>query len=68
MALNASDRCDRYMAQAYVTVDSLAWASALLFCAVHYADHREALSLIAAGLVIVDERPEEMKWREVGGR
>lgn len=65
MTLTALDRCDRCMAQAYITVDSLAWASSLLFCGFHYDEHRTAFAL--AGLVVVDERSEDMKWREVGG-
>ena len=66
MALTATDRCDRCMAQAYVTVDSIAWASSLLFCAKHYSEHYEALFLL--GVVVVDERSDDMKWREVGER
>lgn len=64
--LKVSDRCDRCMAQAYVTVDSLAWASSLLLCGRHYDEHGTALAL--ATIVVMDERPEEMKWREVGDR
>lgn len=63
MTLNATDRCDRCMAQAYVTVDSLAWASSLMFCSRHYDEHSAALAL--ATIVVMDERPEEMKWRGV---
>lgn len=66
MALTALDRCDRCLAQAYVTVDSLKWASSLMFCSFHYSEHYTALALL--GLVVVDERTEDMKWREVGGR
>ena len=61
--LTALDRCDRCGAQAYVTVDSLLWASALLFCALHFAEHQTAVT--QAGVEVLDERPEEMKWREV---
>lgn len=63
MALLATDRCDRCMAQAYVTVDSLAWASSLIFCGFHYDEHRTAF--VQLGAVVIDERSDEMKWRGV---
>jgi hypothetical protein len=66
MAMTAADRCDRCMAQAYLTVDSLSWAASLLFCAFHYGEHYAALSQL--GVVVVDERSDDMKWREVGER
>ena len=67
MALTALDRCDRCMAQAYVTVDSINWAASLLFCARHYSEHIGALVQLES-VVIIDERTEDMKWREVGER
>lgn len=67
MALTATDRCDRCMAQAYVTVDSINWAASLLFCSFHYSEHGGALGQLG-GVVVIDERTEDMKWREVGER
>jgi hypothetical protein len=67
MALTATDRCDHCMAQAYVTVDSIAWASSLLFCSFHYASFAVPLAQLDQ-LVVIDERTEDMKWREVGER
>lgn len=66
MTLTATDRCDRCMAQAYVTVDSLSWASSLIFCSFHYSEHAAWFSHL--GAIVVDERSDAMKWREVGGR
>ncbi len=67
MTLTATDRCDRCMAQAYVTVDSINWASSLLFCSFHYSEHVGALVQLDH-VAVIDERSDDMKWREVGGR
>lgn len=57
MALKATDRCDRCMAQAVATADSLNWLSSLLFCG-HCL--RDALpELTRLGVLIVDERDEK---------
>ena len=66
MTFLATDRCDRCMAQAYVTVDALTWASSLLFCSFHYSEH--AARFASLGAIVVDERSDDMKWREVGER
>lgn len=57
--LKATDRCDRCMAQAVVSADSLNWMTTLLFCGHHYAEHMAELTRL--GVVVVDERD----WAEV---
>lgn len=59
MALTAQDRCDRCMAQAYWSADSLDWPATLLFCLHHYAEH--AAVLLSAGAILVDHRDEKAK-------
>jgi hypothetical protein len=56
MALNATDRCDRCMAQAVASVDSLNWLSTLLFCGHHLAEHLPELTRL--GVLILDDRDE----------
>lgn len=56
MALTALDRCDRCMAQAVITCDSLNWMTSLLFCGHHYAEHYAELTRL--GVLIVDDRAE----------
>lgn len=51
-ALNASDRCDRCGAQAYVRV-TMANGFELLFCAHHGKEHADKLKQVA--LIIHDE-------------
>lgn len=55
--LNATDRCDRCMAQAVATCDSLNWTTSLLFCSHHLAEHLPELTRL--GVVVVDERDEK---------
>ncbi len=50
--LNATDRCDRCYAQAYVWVNGI--AGELLFCGHHYKENEESLKSYA--IEIVDER------------
>ncbi len=47
--LNATDRCDRCGAQAYVRV-LLANGGELVFCAHHGREHKEALTRVAADI------------------
>jgi hypothetical protein len=56
MALNATDRCDRCMAQAVASADSLNWATTLLFCAHHLSEHLPELTRL--GVLIMDDRDE----------
>lgn len=56
MTLNATQRCDRCGAQAVVSTDSLNWATGLLFCAHHYAEHEGELTRL--GVLVVDDRDE----------
>ena len=58
MALNATDRCDRCMAQAVVTADSIAWLATLLFCYHCYRESERALSQLE-GVIIADHRGEK---------
>lgn len=57
MTFKATDRCDRCMAQAVASADAPGWASSLLFCGHHLAEH--ALALVAQGAVIYDPRAAE---------
>lgn len=52
-SLNATDRCDRCGAQAYVRA-TLDGGAELLFCGHHFRAHEDKLA--AAGAVILDER------------
>ena len=47
--LNATDRCDRCGAQAYVRV-LLANGGELVFCAHHGREHKDALTRVAADI------------------
>ena len=54
--LTRRDRCDRCGARAFVRAPLPgAGGLELLFCGHHYRDHE--LKLIAAGAVVIDERP-----------
>jgi hypothetical protein len=48
-ALNATDRCDRCGAQAYVRVE-LAGGAELLFCAHHAREHEDKLRDVAVSI------------------
>lgn len=57
--LDATDRCDRCGAQAYVAIGSTAVNEPLLFCAHHYREHEPALKEQGFGQDehhIIDER------------
>lgn len=56
MTLTALDRCDRCMAQAVISLDSLDWMSTLLMCWHHYQEHRGELTRL--GVFVVDHRAE----------
>lgn len=56
MTLNALDRCDRCMAQAVISLDSLDWMATLLMCGHHFEEHRAELTRL--GVFVVDYRNE----------
>lgn len=56
MTLNATDRCDRCMAPAVISLDSLNWVATLLMCLHHYGEHRAELTRL--GVFVVDHRTE----------
>ena len=56
MTFLATDRCDRCMAQAVASAEAPNWASKLLLCGHHLAEHAQAL--VIQGAVIFDPRPE----------
>jgi hypothetical protein len=58
MTFLATDRCDRCMAQAVASADSLNWATTLLFCLHHAREHSAALS--GVGAILISE--EELEW------
>lgn len=58
MALSALDRCDQCSAQAVLQVDHLTWATTLLLCVHHYAQHETYLAQLAAVIVDSREQPE----------
>jgi hypothetical protein len=56
--MKAADRCDRCMAQAVVSLDSLDWVAQLLMCGHHYEEHRPELTRL--GVFVVDDREERV--------